>query len=94
MGGASWTRLDHDHEALLGMMITMEMQHVQLAAGIASSSPFVFGRDSSGALKAFRTRDLKSYCYCTLSRLPEPGKGDWRACRVCVPTRQRRIATR
>jgi uncharacterized protein with PQ loop repeat len=42
------------------MRITMEIQHVQLVAGIASSSMFVIGTLPM-LLKAFRTRDLKSY---------------------------------
>ncbi len=42
------------------MRIAMEIEHVQLAAGIASSSMFVVGTLPM-LLKAFRTRDLKSY---------------------------------
>ncbi len=42
------------------MRITMEMQRVQFMAGIVSSSMFVIGTLPM-LLKAFRTRDLKSY---------------------------------
>ena len=38
----------------------MEIQHVQLVAGIASSSMFVVGTFPM-LLKAFKTKDLKSY---------------------------------